>query len=293
LRERPTILGEILDQISTEHSRAKSIAAELYNVAKANDALGAVGGSTSWRWQEGLISRMPKASTVAAVLTKAFESEDPLVWYEKVPKTLKGFVSDTYGLTAKRVLRSGTTISDIYDSVVIVSVSTGTGATKEDLIYKLCSLKYAKSLDEDDDYELPDESFILSTYRPWAERKLEKVLLKNKFKYINKNYTVGAGHIYLSSEKHSRFCVEITNLRSKLVGYTSHFDMWRVCWYELTDKQHIEIERKIIKFHLEMDEYIRDNFAEAEKQNNTSKKRCYSNISITLPTRGEGLQWKD
>jgi hypothetical protein len=288
LRERPTILGETLDQMSTtEHSCPKGIAAELYNVAKANDALDAIGGSTSWRWQEGLISRMPKASTVAAVLTKAFDSNEPSVWYKKVDKNLATFIAKTFGIETNNKLFTGDIINDIYESAVLISISSGNGSLRSDLIYQLSFYKYSSSLDDDDDsyYEEPDQMLILSMYGMWAERKLDKILAKFMFSKDGDYYTFMSENASVSSEKHARNCLELVRLRSRVVGGTSVHDMWRNHWYNLSDTQHIEIEKKMIKFFHEIDTFIRHNYDNSCKSDKTLKPRLYSYNAMMMPTR--------
>lgn len=275
-----------MDQISTEHSCAKSIAAELYNVAKANDALGAIGGSTSWRWQEGLISRMPKASTVAAVLTKAFNSDDPNIWCKSVDSNLRDFIVKTFGIQTNNTLFSSDIINDIYESAVFISISSGDGSRRDDLVYQLSFYKYSSSLDDDDSYyEEPDKMVVLSMYGSWAERKLDKILDKFSFSKNGEYYTFMNENISVSSERHARNCLELVKLRSRVVGATSVHDMWRNHWYNLSDSQHIEIEKKMIKFFHEVDTYIRQNYNNSCRSDKTLKPRLYSYNAMMMPTR--------
>jgi hypothetical protein len=269
----------------------KYIAQELYNLARDNDALDAVGASTSWRWQEGVISRMPKAATVAAVLTKAFGTEDPKVWHTKVGANLKGYVSSTFKIDLNRKLIMGIGVSDIYDSMFIIALSANhtVGATKEDLIYKLCFLKYAVALDEEDIFELPDDEKILEVYGKWATNKLKSLLSKFECQFENDYYKISDVSIQLESEKHTQNVMELIKLRSRVVGFNSIYDMWKVNWFAMTDEQFIEVERKIIKFHNELLFYM-ENIISSNTHDKNIKMRFVSLVSNTLPTRGEVLR---
>lgn len=276
-----------MDQISTEHSCAKSIAAELYNVAKANNALDAVGGSTSWRWQEGLISRMPKASTVAAVLTKSFGTEDFNVWFEKAPNSLKPFIENTFQIKSGRELVKIDSIKDIYDSLVISMLTCGEGTSRDDLILNLCLVKYSKNLDQEDSYSEPSESVLLNLYSDWAKAKLDNILKKISYKKDYDLLSISKKRVNITSEIHSNNMLELSRLRLSVVGYTSESDMIRSNWYELTDEQHFDIERKMLSLQNDIDKYIRQNYNN-NCTNEALKKRIYNYTAITLASVEKG-----
>jgi len=273
----------------------RGVAAELAAIAIDHDVIDTIGRATSWRWREGVISRMPKAATIARILSKSFKSDDPKVWHEKVGENLKPFVAQTFGIDTNRVFESGETINDIYDSLVAILIISNK-ATREELIYNLCFFKYASSLDEDDEvYELPAAESILGAYKIWATIKLEKILLKNRYVLKDGYYeyvTNGCDSIQISSEKHARNILKINSLRSRIVGYNSYFDLWRASHFELTDEQHVQIEKKIINFSKELDSFIKDEFVLDDVKIKNAKKRLYSFSAISLATEGEVLRWE-
>ena len=120
----------------------KGIVNQLLEIAKENDAMNEIGGATGWRWQEGIISRMPKKKTVARILTKAFKSSNPEIWLKNVEGDLKVFVKNAFNLTYEIV--NNYEPKDIYEALLIISTHDGRGIKYDELVFRIAYINFCK-----------------------------------------------------------------------------------------------------------------------------------------------------
>ncbi len=278
---------------NTTSPSAQSIVEQLLEIAKKNDAMDVIGVSTSWRWQEGFISRMPKTKTVAAILTKAFKSDDPRVWIRKTNDELRAYLMNIYSLEEMNKIYAED-FSDKYELLFFFTLSDSRGATKDELIFKLALFKYAEVFSGDVVYfENLDEEAVLSINGDWAELKVD-LYIEKFMPLISEEgyYSFGEGHTLTINEECSRFIKELDILRLRIVGYNSHFDMWKYFASALTDREMVYIERKLIKYFDELRMNIQNEsivFDQVEEK--TRKTRFFSFSAFSVPNRpGEDLR---
>jgi len=120
---------------NTTSTKPQSIVEQLLEIAKTHDAMDVIGGSTSWRWQEGLITRMPKIKTVTAILTKAFNSENPNVWIEETSGHLKQYLMSAYSVKDLHPILVDN-IEDMFEVLFVYSLTDGRGSTYDELFFK-------------------------------------------------------------------------------------------------------------------------------------------------------------
>ena len=178
----------------TTTAKPQAIVEQLLDIAKNNDAMDVIGGSTSWRWQEGLITRMPKTKTVAAILTKAFNSEDPNVWLENIDGVLNRYVSSAFKVDILNL--KNLSVDDLYEALILMCVSDGNGETFENLVFKLCVFKFADMYKDDDEHFINfDSDLAVKINREWATLKLSKTIKKYRVeKDLLGRYTIGANY---------------------------------------------------------------------------------------------------
>ncbi|CAM9960235.1 unnamed protein product, partial [Chrysoparadoxa australica] len=265
----------------------RGIVGQLLEIAKENDAMSEIGGATSWRWQEGIISRMPKTKTVAKILTKAFETSEPNIWYEKTTGDLSSFIKKNFSVCDNFIGTINKEINDVYEAYFLSSIMAS-GVTEEEAIYGLCYLKYARSLEEESEfYPEVEFSVVKSLHGNWAEQKLRDLVRKFKPFKVDDKFLV-KDETLITSESYVRYFLELSALRNKMVGFNSHFDMWRIFTTALSDEEHIMFERKFMSFFNSFTEEIRKLRNENVQVN--IKKRTFSFSCLTLPTIGEVLK---
>ena len=267
---------------------AQNIVSQLVDIAKANNAMDVIGNSTSWRWQEGLISRMPKTRTVAAILTKAFRSEDPRDWIPKVPESIQWFIK-------ANILKD-----DFYDSIVSVEVedvfeayfltiwSCG-GACKDEIIFGFCYFKFAQTIDcKIEQYDTPEFNEVRALYGSWALKKFDECTSKFDISGHERDDKSKPHSLFFNTESFTRKTAELAILRNKIVGFNSIYDMWRTTSFRVTDSEHIQIELEIKAFY----EQLREKYALKENcsLDEPDAMRTYSFSATSFPTVSGGLR---
>lgn len=265
----------------------QGIVSQLLEIAKEHDAMSEIGGATSWRWQEGIITRMPKTKTVAKILTKAFDSSEPNIWFENTSGSLNKFIKKNFAVCDKFVNTIDKEIGDVYEAFFVSSIMAN-GISEDEAIFGLCYLKYARGLeDESEFYPDLDEDLVLELNSKWASDKLSKLIRKFKPFELEGKYLIREESL-ITSESYVRYFQEYSSLRSKMVGFNSNFDMWRIFTTALTDEEHILFEKKFIQFFNTFTEDIRN--LRKSGQGSDIKKRAFSFSCLTMPTRGEVLK---
>ncbi len=258
----------------------KDIVTQLLEIAKAHDALDEIGGATSWRWQEGIISRMPKTKTVAKVLRKAYCSEDPIVWFNKTSGPLKAFIRNSM-IGGKRELSSFEP-RDIYDSLFMVLIVNGRGSSFDELVTNLAKFKFIKNNSLEDKISFKfDLNLAIEIYGEWAKNKVDELINLYQPKKDGFGFYHVEGNIQFLSENYFFHQLEIHKLRISEVGASSETDMWRFENVALSDSEMIYIEKKILEFKEELDQDI----AGFNKLKNRDHKKIMPRmISFTLNT---------
>jgi len=273
---------------NTTQAKPQSIVEQLLEIAKTHDAMDVIGGSTSWRWQEGLITRMPKTKTVAAILTKAFKSDDPKVWLGETKDDLKRFIITAFQIPNLKV--GSIKVSNIYEALIIMSVTDGRGSSFDDLVYKSAVLKYACLYkDEDEHFINIDNTYVVQMHEKWATGLVENLIRKFNIPQNEEGlYYLGDGHSF-SDEDFLRYRHEISLLRHRFVGNNSTVDMWRDFYIQLSDDDMINIEYKLLEYYKELVTNVQDKYKANEYIGKRTTLRYFSLSSITLPSKG-GLQ---
>ena len=278
---------------NTTQAKPQSIVEQLLEIAKTHDAMDVIGGSTSWRWQEGLITRMPKTKTVAAILTKAFKSDDPKVWLARIDGELKIFIKNVFSVSDLDSLLINN-ICDKYEVLFLYTVMDERGASIDELKFKFSLFKYAEVFkDENLYFEDLEESLVVSINGDWALKQINNFV--EKYKPIQNEdglYSLGTGYSFSSSESVTKHIRELEILRLRIVGYNSHFDMWRFFSRSLTDREMIHIERKMLEYYETLMKDIQNvDFSFDMEEEKTRKSRIFSLSTMTIPNRpGEELQ---
>lgn len=275
-------------EISANEPCPRGIVGQLLEIAKENDAMSEIGGATSWRWQEGIISRMPKTKTVAKILTKAFGTDNPHTWLSKTEGDLKYFIKYNFGLENWDKFLNGNFVRDLYDSLFVIMAGSGKGTSHEELIHSFSYFKFAEGFIEDSDYSVnPQREELIGLYGDWANKKLENVLENVFHEVVDGKFKIPKCS-FVASEKHLANVKKINELRLKTIGFNSHFDMWRFFNLDLTDDHHIELERELIKLY---DKFLKKSLEVSEKstlqatQNTVT--RVYMFDVITIPNGKE------
>jgi hypothetical protein len=269
----------------------QGIVEQLLEIAKEHDCIGEVGNATLWRWKEGLITCMPKTKTVARLLTAAFKSDKPIDWFKNTSGELRKYIKNNFGLQDFNKLLEGDFIDDIYDSLLIVLLTSGEGRSFDELVYSFCFTRYASSLDPMEFYQKPDEEYVLNTYSTWASKKVLHCLEKMPHKVEQGLYKV-EGTNYITSEAHLSNVNYLMALRHRVVGYNSHFDMWRYTYVDLSNEEHIELEKEMIEIYSKfMKKALEKRKLESKfGRVKTSTTRIYGFTAVSIP-RGEEV-WK-
>lgn len=271
--------------------RPAGIVEQLLEIAEKYDCMSEIGNATSWRWKEGIITRMPKTKTVARILTAAFGSKDPVTWYKNTSGDLNWYIKNNFGLQNFSKALEGTFIDDIYDSLLILQLGSGEGKSFDELVYSFCFIRYARSLEDTEYYTKPSEEKILEAYGEWANKKVEECLKKTP--HLVK---LGLYHLeemsFFSSERHQENIIELNKLRLKVVGYNSHFDIWRTLYIDLSNDDAIQMERELIQIYdkfFKKSIKVRDDSRKLGKMS-SAKTRVFNFNSFTLPSGKE--EWK-
>ena len=145
---------------------------------------------------------------------------------------------------------------------------------------------------EESYFEDLDEDYVLKMNSKWAEKKLSKCL--SKF-YYRKNelgfYFLDTKVAYSGSEKFAIHIRKIEMLRLKIVGYNSHYDMWRGKFASLTDSEMIEMEYKMLDYWESLMKDFSSRKGVPLLDEETRKNRVFSITAITNPNRpGEKLR---
>ena len=280
---------------NTTQAKPQSIVEQLLEIAKTHDAMDVIGGSTSWRWQEGLITRMPKTKTVAAILTKAFKSDDPRLWVKNTKDELRNYLMCIYSLDEMNNIFAEQ-FDDKYEFLFYYSLADNRGATFDELVFKLALFKYAEVFRNDLVYfEDLEEEIVLSVNGEWAKAKVNNLLKKFNPSIDDYGYlSLGAGYTLTVNEQCTRYLRELEILRLRIVGYNSHFDMWKHFAIALTDREMICLERKMKDFFDDfrnnIDKHVLPIDIEEEK---TRKTRFFTLSSFSIPNSpGEELTCK-
>jgi hypothetical protein len=279
-------------QIQYSHDPCpKGIVNQLLEIAKENDAMSEIGGATGWRWQEGIISRMPKTKTVAKILKKAYGTDDPCEWLPHINGDLKVFVKNAFNLSRKYSTLSP---KDIYEALLIISTHDGRGVTFDELVFRLAYLHFCKNNDYSDEHFIQvDEELILKVSEGWAIKKAKDLLDKFEIKANSDNYYVNEGRTSFSDDL-NKYIQEITKYRLGSVGANSHFDMWRSTFVGLSDQEMVELEYKVIEYKKQLLEEIRSRQSRDFREKSLQKTRVFNFTCITLPNQsGESLKWKN
>jgi hypothetical protein len=268
-------------QASISIPNAQNIVSQLVDIAKANNAMDVIGTSTSWRWQEGLISRMPKTRTVAAILTKAFRSDDPRVWLSKVPEDLSWFIKVNIIKDKDFDAIAAVEVEDVYETYFLTSWFTG-DTSREEIIFGFCYFRYACSIgNKIEVYEEPHVQQILSLFEGWATKKFDDCTFKFDLEGSDREKKENWGQFF-NSESFTRMSAKLAILRNKIIGFTSIHDMWRSSSFRVSDEEHIKIELEIISFYKD----LRARYA--NKQNDDShgsaRLRTYAFSALTFPS---------
>lgn len=272
-----------------EDTCPKDIVQQLLDIAKSHDALDEIGGATSWRWQEGIISRMPKTKTVAKVLRKAYNSDDPYVWVDNVDGPLRSFILRTFKI--KNQTYTKIEPKDIYEAAILLSLIDSRGFRFEEMITRLSFLKYAKNNDAEEYFVDTDYSLVCRLHEKWATKTLNSFLEKYNIPNIDGYFLIGDSVDYTSPEMF-KYQSEITYLRNKVVEGNSHFDYFGTHTVALSDEEMIYFERKIISFQKELLEEFKK-CSTNSKELEASKTRLFSFTAISMPSKvQEDLKWK-
>jgi len=273
-------------QASISIPNAQNIVSQLVDIAKANNAMDVIGTSTSWRWQEGLISRMPKTRTVAAILSKAFKTDDPRLWLSHLPKDLQWFVNTNILKFSDFERTTFPEVRDVYEAYFLTSRLSGT-TSQDEILFGLCYFKFASSLEESIDfYESPDLNEVMSVYGSWAKKKYDSCFLKFE-PTIKEKKDSPSTYNFISSESYTRKKSELMILRNKIVGFNSIHDMWNSISFRVTDEQHIDIEKEMKAFFNSLkDKYIGQGRGDSVPG---TRLRTYAVNAISYPSFGEGL----
>ena len=271
---------------STSNLKAKKIVKQLVEIAKKNNAMDVIGASTSWRWQEGLISKMPKTKTVTAILSKAFNTSDPREWLGKVPRELSWFIKTNILKSPNFDEPKFPEVNDVFEVYFLVTWTTN-ATKKEEVIFGLCYYKFASSIEDDVElYENPNLDRLLLIYGSWAHKKYQECL--SKFEPSREFIQTNLPHYsFISSESYTRKLAELGNLRNRIVGFSSIHDMWNSVSFRVSDEEHIEIEKEMKAFYEKMKEkYMR----KGEKVSNAGTRlRTYTINAIIYPAIGDGV----
>ena len=275
-------------EIHTSDPCPKGIVNQLLEIAKENDAMNEIGGATGWRWQEGIISRMPKTKTVAKILRKAYGTEDPRVWYQSVDGDLKKFVKNAYSISDCNQLYLDP--QNIFEAVCYLSLIDGRGITLKELSNRLSFIKFAQSFQDEDYFIEINEDLIIELNGKWAKEFASNTLRKWDVNIFDGFYKLES-NTHNSSEKLVRYQIEISALRNKMVGNNSHFDMWKYYSVALSDTEMIEVELKLIEYYKELLLDISIRTKKSFRDPNELRSRLFSISSITLPMeKKEGLK---
>ena len=278
--------AQVANKIETIH---QSVIGQLLEIAKVHNAMDVIGGSTSWRWQEGLITRMPKAKTVAAILSKAFRSDDPRAWVGRVDGELKKFIENTFSVSEQDSLLIKK-IEDKYECLFLIVLSDNGGTSIDQLIFQLSLFKYAEVFSDEYIYFKDlDENLVISINGDWAKKRI--IFLMDKYNLVkdeNDLYKLGEEYEFSSSVKNTMYIRELEILRLRIVGHNSHFDMWRFHSRSLTDRESIYIERRMLAYYETlMNEIDNIDFSFDLNEEKTRKCRCFSLSVMTIPNRPE------
>ncbi len=234
-----------------EETCPKDIVQQLLDIAKSHDALDEIGGATSWRWQEGIISRMPKTKTVAKILRKAYGTEDPYLWYQKTSGSLKVFIKNSL-IVDGRVLDNFEP-QDLYEAFLMFSVSNDRGCSFSEMVQSICDLRFIKANLKDDDLFMDlNHELAFETYGKWATKKVSDFIEASNVQKNNLDLYATSYDPQFVSDKMSDYMRELQGLRFQVVGKTSVFDMWRNNYVSLLDDEMIHIEKMYIKFNQEV-----------------------------------------
>ncbi|MEC7277348.1 MAG: hypothetical protein VXV96_13600 [Bdellovibrionota bacterium] len=267
----------------------KDIVTQLLEIAKAHDALDEIGGATSWRWQEGIISRMPKTKTVIKVLKKAFDSDNPVTWYNNTNGSLKRFIQNNM-LSGFKDL-STLEPKDIYETLFVILVQNARGANFDELVVNLAVLKFLKlNSCEDEDSFYVDKELALKIYGEWAVKEVSNLIIKlNLTKNEDGNY-ISNQDVQFTSEKMLIHRMEIQALRFKVVGASSKVDMWRALFTDLSFDEMIHMEWMILDFYENFKVELNKVRTKEGRSQCDRIPRVFSFTTTTLPLEGLGVQ---
>lgn len=268
----------------------KGIVNQLLEIAKENDAMNEIGGATGWRWQEGIISRMPKKKTVARILTRAFKSDEPEVWFKNTEGDLKKLIKNNFKVSSINLINYHP--KDIYEVLVILSTHDGRGVTFEELVFRLSYIYFCKNNElEPSTFILLDEELMTSINKEWAVSKANFLLDKFSLTKNENGYYSKPGPHSFKSPSFSKFTNEINQFRLKAVGCNSNFDMWKFYFAALTDDEMIEIEYKIIEFYEALKKDLVRKSQQEFRDPNQLKTRLFRFSCSSLPNSpGEPLK---
>jgi len=271
----------------TEDLCPKDIVTQLLEIAKAHDALDEIGGATSWRWQEGIISRMPKTKTVSKVLRKAYCSEDPIVWFQETEGSLRKFIKNNF-LSGYRDY-SDFEPADIYDTLFIILTRNTRGVSFEELVLNFSVLKFLKNNKNEDDYSFfMNQNTAVELYGAWATRKVSHLISLLGMEKNSDGFYSGNIHTQFVNEKIEIFKLEIQSLRFRVVGGGSKVDMFRSNFVDLSYEEMIDLEWMIIDFHKKFKSKIDKITSDRSRRKESLEPRIFSFIANTLPINGMG-----
>lgn len=278
-------------EIHTSDPCPKGIVNQLLEIAKENDAMNEIGGATGWRWQEGIISRMPKKHTVAKILKKAYGTDNPSVWLNLTSGDLKMFIKNAFNLGAK--VSRDYKILNIYEALIIISTHDANGITFDELVFRLSYLRFCKTSEFDNEHFIAiDETLILSLYKPWAMNKAKELIQKFNFELDEQGYYSSKVDVYFTDTNLHFFQLEIFRYRLKAVGGNSNFDMWRTNYVALSDDEMIEVEYKMIEYQKLLLKEIKSSRERNLADRSLRKTRVFNMSCISLPKKaGESLKW--
>ena len=268
-------------EIHTSDPCPKGIVNQLLEIAKENDAMNEIGGATGWRWQEGIISRMPKKQTVAKVLKKAYGTNDPELWSENTTGDLKRFIKNSFGLSGQELILKSP--RDVYETLFLVSLTDAGLISFEELVYRMSDLKFYKEIDivnSKDYFEINDE-LVLSLNKAWAEKKVTNCIDKFEPEVKDGLYFIG-GKKTFSDSVFINFYQEIMQIRHKKVHASSIYDMWRTYQVNLTDREMIDLEYKLIDVY---EDFVKNSKKSEILKDDTSRTRMFSFSGISLSNK--------
>lgn len=225
----------------------KGIVEQLLDIAEKYDCMSEIGNATSWRWKEGIITRMPKIKTVAKILRAAYNTEDPHVWYRESSGDLKKYIKNSFELSYNNITYFEP--KDIYEAMCFISISDGKGILFEELVNRLCVLKFSKGMDLNEDSQDYDFDYINKVHSKWAVRVAEDFLSNFGVSTNEEGYYSLGVDTTNSTESLVFFINEINSLQAKLLKFCSHFDMWRYITVSLTDQEMIELELELLSVY--------------------------------------------